>query len=146
MWRQEGDKMAELDKIRTFLMQFPLWGDMPLEIDRSGAVPGHPGLFPQGVTEYGRKEDILGGVTVSCRSRYLLLLRLPCREEENARWLRELADWVRQSSAMGLAPVLGVGNTRLRCTDGKLKSREQAGTVLYQAELTAEFDKIYKGE
>ena len=138
--------MDELSKIRTFLMQFPQWGDMPLMIDESGAAPGVPGLFPQGVTETGRKADILGRVRISCRSRYLLMLRLPCREEENARWLRALSDWVGSASALGLAPVLGDGNTRICCTEGRLKSREQAGTALYQAELIADFEKNYKGE
>lgn len=137
--------MNELDKISLFLQDFPLWRDVQLQTDGTDAAPENMGLFPRGQEEYARQEDVTGTVTVSCRSRYLLRRVAQCRNEENARWLHSLAEWVRQESALGRAPALGSGHTRIRAENGKLKTEEQAGTAIYEIDLIAEYEIIYEG-
>ena len=138
--------MSETEKIIRFLREFPGWGDAPLRTDCTDAAPESFGLYPKGQEVYKRREDVTGTVTISCRSRYLLRRMAKCREEENARWLQALTDWVQQESAMRRVPALGDGYTRLRAENGKLKSRDQAGTAVYELDLIAEYEMIYKGE
>lgn len=135
-----------LDKVTDWLRTFPGW-EGTLQVDYADHVPGNTGLYPQGMTELSRREDVLGNV----KSRYcwaFLIRRAALPGEGNARWLMEFQNWVAEQDRMGLAPRFGdePGQERLRAFDGKLHSRQQTGSGLYTVMLTAEFTKIYRGE
>ena len=135
-----------LEKMITWLQTFPQWEDS-IQIDFLQARPGSSGLYPKGLTELSRREDVLGNLTLQCRCDFLLRKNAGIREE-NARWLLEFQQWVMEQDRMGLAPKFGDApkSERIRVSDGQLQSLSQTGSALYTVKLWTEFTKIYRGE
>jgi len=135
-----------LEKMITWLQTFPKWEDS-ICIDYVDAQPGSTGLFPKGLTELSRREDVLGNLVVRCRCSFLIR-RNAGRSEENARWLLEFQNWVMEQDRLGLAPKFGDDpkTERFRAFDGQLHSHAQAGSAMYTVLLSTEFTKIYRGE
>ena len=135
-----------LEKMITWLQTFPQWEDS-IQIDFLQARPGSSGLYPKGLTELSRREDVLGNLTLQCRCDFLLRKNAGIREE-NARWLLEFQRWVMEQDRMGLAPKFGDApkSERVRVSDGQLQSLSQTGSALYTVKLWTEFTKIYRGE
>ncbi len=138
--------MTALEKLVQWLKTFPLWED-DLHIDYLGAAPSNTGLYPGGLEEVSRREDVLGNVTVVCRLHFLLYRRTARQQDngENSRWLLQLQDWVQKQSVAGLAPVFGdvPRKERIRAEKGKLQEASQTGTGKYAVSITAEFEKHY---
>ena len=135
-----------LEKMITWLQTFPQWEDS-IQIDFLQARPGSSGLYPKGLTELSRREDVLGNLTLQYRCDFLLRKNAGIREE-NARWLLEFQQWVMEQDRMGLAPKFGDApkSERIRVSDGQLQSLSQTGSALYTVKLWTEFTKIYRGE
>ena len=135
-----------LEEVMNWLQTFPLW-EGTLQVDYADAIPGNTGLYPRGITELSRREDVLGNVTVRC-SWGFALQRAALPGEENARWLMEFQNWVADQDRLGLAPKLGDDplHERMGAFEGRLHDRSQAGSGRYTVMLTAEFTKIYRGE
>ena len=133
-----------LEKMKTWLQTFPLW-EGGIQVDYLEAEPGNTGLYPRGITELSRREDVLGNVKIRCRSTFLLRKRA-VGTEENARWLLEFQNWVMEQNRLGLAPQFGdePKTERLWAGEGRLESHAQAGSSLYTLQLLAEFTKIYE--
>lgn len=137
--------MTALEKMKNWLLTFPHWDSQPLYTDYCDALPDTAGLYPLGLTERYRREDVTGRVQIGYRVEFML-----CRitgsgrdNGENARWLLQLQDWIGTQSAAGLAPKLGdVPQTeRIRAEKGRLKSLPQTGTARYAVTVTADFIK-----
>lgn len=135
-----------LEKMKQWLVSFPGWEEK-LSIDYADGVPGNSGLYPKGIREISRREDVLGNVAVRCRCSFLLR-RCACPGEDSARWLLELQNWVMEQDRLGLTPKFGDDpkTERLRAQEGKLNNSFQTGSGLYTVQLTAEFTKLYRGE
>ena len=137
--------MTALEKMVQWLKTFPLWED-DLHIDDLGAAPSNTGLYPGGLEEVSRREDVLGNVTVVCRLHFLLYRRTARQQDngESSRWLLQLQDWVQKQSAAGLAPRLGdiPEKEQIRAEQGRLSAPNQTGTKRYAVKLTAEYDVI----
>lgn len=140
--------MTDLEKVKQWLTAYPNWDAGGLMyIDYTDAIPGNTGLFPQGLEEVSRQEDVLGNRRV--RGRYhFALYRVAERREEtgsDAAWLLEFQKWVQQQSAAGLAPRFGDIQTaeKIRAENGKLCNIDPAGVITYVVELTAEFENCY---
>ena len=133
-----------LEKMKLWLQSFPGWED-GLQIDYADGVPGSCGLYPRGMTEISRREDVLGNVAARCRCNFLLR-RSACPGEENARWLLELQSWVMEQNRLGLTPKLGDEPNReqIRAYEGRLDKSFQTGTGLYTVQFSAEFTKLYE--
>lgn len=138
--------MTELEKVSQWLQTFPEWTGS-LTVDYADAVPGNTGLYPKGMTELSRREDVLGNVRVRCQYAFCLR-RVAAPDIENAQWLLSLQQWVQQQAIRGLAPVFGdePHEERIRAFDGKLQQRAQVGSEHYTVMLTVEFTKIFRGE
>lgn len=127
--------MELLEILKGWLVGFPRWGEVDLNIDATAAQPVSCGLFPQGMEELKRQEDVLGNV--KCRLRQTFLLRrLALHQEEAALWLMDFAHWVRLQKP----PAVGE-NTRIRAEKGRLLSADQTGTATYEIKLILEYDK-----
>ena len=129
-----------LEKLKTWLVTFPQWGDDPLHVDSTDPEPVSCGLFPLGQEELERQEDILGNVRLRCRQTFLLR-RVATRQEEATRWLLAFQQWVQAQSREGKAPVLedASGSQWLRAEKGKLSSVSQTGTATYEVRLVWEY-------
>ena len=138
--------MTELEKLEAWLKTFPLW-DGTLSIDVTDAVPGGMGVYPKGLQELSRREDVLGNLTVCYRWSFTLHRNHGAQTRENAHWLMQLQTWAAQQCRQGLAPQFGDVPTqeRLRICEGSLVRRAEGGSG-YTALLTADFTKIFRGE
>ena len=135
-----------LENMKAWLQTFPQW-EGSTQVDYLEAVPGSTGLYPKGITELSRREDVLGNVKVRCRSTFLLR-KTAVGTEENARWLLAFQQWVMEQNRLGLTPKFGdePKTERLLAADGRLESHAQVGSSLYTVQLQAEFTKIFRGE
>lgn len=135
-----------LEKLKQWLQTFPLWEDS-IQLDYVEGGPGNTGLYPKGLTELSRREDVLGNLQVRCRLE-VILRKNAARSEENARWLLEFETWVMEQDRLGLAPEFGDDPklSHIRASEGQLQSHTQVGSALYTVKLLAEFTKIFKGE
>ena len=129
--------MAYLEKMRRWLQQFPLWQG-ELATDCTGPKTGLSGLFPLGVTQLSRQEDLLGRVKTRYRAEFLLR-RCDIRQEGSL-WLLELQSWAmgQKSPGFGDEPE----TETLRAEKGRLVSASQSGTATFEVKLTVEFTKI----
>ena len=135
-----------LDTMKQWLQTFPDWeGD--LQLAYADQVPGNAGLYPRGMTQLSRREDVLGNVTVRWGCNFLLR-RWAAAREDNARWLLRLQQWIAQQEQLGLTPKFGddPASERMRAFEGKLDQHSQTGSALYTLQLQAEYTKIYRGE
>lgn len=135
--------MADLEKLRQWLQTFPKW-EGTLQVEYTEPGPGSTGLFPLGLEERNRREDVLGNLQVACRYRFSLYRRTGRQQEKNAQWLLEFQNWVQQQSADGLTPHFGdvPQQERMQAEKGALKERTQTG--LYVVTLIADFMKVYE--
>ncbi len=135
--------MTVLEKITAWLKTFPQWEENT-GLDGMELTPGSIGLFPQGVEEIARREDVLGNVQVT--SRFTLMVYRVAAGDGPA-WTLALQQWVNQQSAAGLAPRLGdiPEKEQIRAEQGRLSAPNQTGTKSYAVKLTAQYiGKIQK--
>lgn len=136
--------MDILETVRRWVMTFPGWEQLPLpRIDGLGAVPGDGGLFPKGLEQLGRMEDVLGNVKRFCRYTVTLQMVRHAPDGADAAALLEFQNWVADQSEAGLAPTLGE-DTRWRAESGRLEGNKGVGTGVYTVNLMAEFTEIYQ--
>lgn len=145
--------MNDIEKLRTFLSGYPGMERLrAFYIDYTAPTPETGGLRPQGLTEVSRRADILGGVTVEDRytfGLYYVLEKAPGDEAgaaANAAFLLDLQAWVREQSALGLAPAFGdiPGREVITAGDGVLYAGSEEGVATYRAKLTVTFYKYYR--
>ena len=131
-----------LETLKNWLKTYSNWGQGEIFIDYLPAEPGNGGLYQKGLQVLGRREDLLGNVTVFCRWRFLL--RLMAQEEES--WLPDFQQWVQQQCVLGLAPRFGDApdQERIQAVNGRLKEASQPGCRVYEVELAADFIKKYE--
>lgn len=138
--------MTELTVLANWLKLFPMW-DGPVYVDYSDGMPGSISLYPLGLTEVSRRMDVAGNVRTVNRLTLTLYRLTPDNpdSEENARWMLQLQTWIRQQSALGLAPVLGdvPQEEYIRAEKGRLSRIQYVGCACYAVDLTAEFIKLH---
>lgn len=132
--------MSVLEKITPWLQTFPLWQG-ELAVDSLQPVPGSVGLFPQGLQEVSRREDVLGNVETVNRLELMLCRVSDGDGKQAAAWLLALQDWVNGQSAAGLAPRLGdvPAREKILARQGRLSAPAQTGTGRYAVNITAEY-------
>ena len=133
--------MTPLELMENWLRQFPQWDCGKVYIDSTDGIPGNAGLFPKGLTEVSRKQDVTGRTTSVCRITFDLIFVRAEEQEKNALWLLELQQWIQQES--GNAPQFGddAQSQRIWAQQGNLRKAKQTGTVHYGVTLTVEFIK-----
>lgn len=137
--------MEILEKLKFWLQTFPQWGEAQLLVDDTAAESVSCGLFPIGVEELSRKEDLLGNKSVQCRQTFLLR-RIAQRQEEAAAWLMEFQAWVGQQSQKKAAPIFGDVPEKewIRAEKGRLAAVTQTGTATYEIRIVCEYTKIFE--
>lgn len=137
--------MEILEKLKTWLQTFPQWGEVELLVDDTAAQPISCGLFPIGVEELSRREDLLGNKSVQCRQTFLLR-RIAQRQEEAAAWLMAFQAWVSQQAHAKTLPAFGdvPGKEWIRAEKGRLTAVTQTGTATYEIRIICEYTKIFE--
>ena len=137
--------MTDLEKLQQWLLTYPGWKDTLL-VDFTEAEPGNSGLFPNGLEEISRREDVLGNLQIACRYRFMLYRRTAGRADNtaNAQWLLDFQNWVQQQSLAGLTPRFGDVPARERLQAQKGTRKEGAQVGMYAVALIADFMKVYE--
>ena len=98
------------------------------QVDYTDQIPNQGFVFPQGLVEVERREDILGNVTLTDRYNFGLYftfekaLQDDTAARANASWVMDFQRWVQEQSARGLVP--NFGNTETKAT-----AQAQNGTL-----------------
>lgn len=143
--------MTDLEKVREWLKGF---SGIPQEfsIDYTSEVPGNAGLFPNGVIEINRKENIVGDITVTNQYNFAIYTVFPKMQQEdmqatnNAEWVMELQKWVQEQSIRKLAPTFGnadIEHETIKAQNGMFYGSKDDGAGLYMVTITAQFKKEY---
>ena len=141
------ENMEQLEKLKTWLLTYPGW-EGQLQINCTCPEPGNTGLFPKGVTQLHRQEDILGNRFVRNRAEFTLY-RVACGQADGtkeAAYMAALEAWICRQSQLGAAPRFGdIPTTELlRAEKAMLHKSQQTGTAVYQLQITAEYTCVYE--
>lgn len=104
------------------------------QVDYTDQIPNQGFVFPQGLVEVERREDILGNVTLTDRYNFGLYftfekaLQDDTAARANASWVMDFQRWVQEQSAAGLCRTLAIP---------KLKPPRRPRTVHCTAPRTA---------
>ena len=146
--------MTDLEKLRAWLGTYPGYDILSaFRCDYTDQVPSSGAVFPAGLVEIARREDILGNVTVEAQYNwglYYVFEKTPGDDAAatvNADWVMNFQQWVQEQSVRGLAPRFGnVDGERetMRAQNGALYTAEEEGTATYMVVLSAQFKKYYE--
>ena len=145
--------MSALDKIRDWISSFPGYDVLSVfNIDYADRIPSKGGIFPAGLVEISREEDILGNVTVRNQYNfgiYYIFLKDPGDDalaQVNADWIMDFQEWVQDQSVRKLAPTFGDDPQfeRISAQNGVLYEADEEGTATYMVQLSVEFSKKYE--
>lgn len=145
--------MTALEKMREFVKSYPgadIFRDF--QVDYTDQIPANGGIFPSGLVEINRKEDVLGNTTVTNQYNfglYYVFAKVPGDDTGaaiNADWVMGFQEWVQERSASGLAPVFGdvPREERIMAQNGVLYDADEEGTATYMVQLSVQFVKEFK--
>lgn len=143
--------MTALDAIQDWIATYP--GHEALaafSVDYTDRIPANGGIFPSGLIEISRTEDILGNVEVRNQYNfglYYIFEKAPGDDVGaafNADWVMDFQDWVQEQSIRGLTPTFGDKTTAVRAQNGVLYAADEEGTATYMVQLSVEFIKRFE--
>lgn len=145
--------MSDLERIRNWIATFPDHKKLDgFQVDYTDAVPNNGGIFPSGLVEISRAENILGDVAVKNQYNfglYYVFTKAPGDDAGaavNADWVMAFQKWVQEQSILRLAPTFGdePETERIQAQNGVLYAAEEEGTATYMVQLSVNFTKIYE--
>lgn len=145
--------MTPLEQIRAWIATYPGYDILgSFGVDYTDRIPASGGIFPSGLVEVRRTEDILGNITVENQYNfglYYVFLKDPgdnTGATVNAHWIMDFQMWVQEQSVRGKAPVFGddPGAEEIRAQNGVLYESDEEGTATYMVQLSVNFTKIYE--
>lgn len=142
-----------LDKMKAWIATYS--GHSILEdfqVDYTDKVPANGGIFPSGLVEVSRKQDIFGVVTVTNQYNfglYYVFTKAPGDDAGatvNADWVIDFQEWVQSQSALVAAPVFGDDPAfeKITAQNGVLYEATDEGTATYMVQLSVQFIKKYE--
>ncbi len=144
--------MTALERIKEWIGTFPGFDILSaFQVDYTSQAPNNGGLFPAGLVEVDRREDILGNVEVINQYNfgiYYVLTKSVGDDEgsqANADWLMEFQEWVQEQSTLKMAPTFGdePGREQITAQNGILYEADD-GTATYMVQLSVTFIKRYE--
>lgn len=140
--------MTALEKVRRWIATFPEYSILnEFQVDYTDQVPANGGIFPNGLVEVDRREDLLGNITVTNQYNfgiYCVFEKSPGDDAGatvNAGWVMSFQEWVQAQSVRGLAPRFGNtgGREVVQAQNGALYEADGAGTATYLVQLSVLF-------
>ena len=145
--------MTALEKIREWIARYPDFDILSaFRVDYTDQIPSNGGIFPSGLVEVSRTEDILGNVEVENQYNfglYYVFLKSPGDDvgaAVNADWVMGFQEWVQEQSIRGKAPVFGDDPQReqAKAQNGVLYAADEEGTATYMVHLSFSFIKRFE--
>lgn len=145
--------MSALEKIRNWIATYHGYDILgSFQVDYTDQVPSNGGIFPSGLVEISRSEDIIGNVTVQNQYNFGLYYVFPkdpgddAGAQINAAWIMDFQLWVQEQSVRRLAPTFGDDprTERIQAQNGVLYGADEEGTATYMVQLSVNFTKKYE--
>lgn len=145
--------MTDLQKMRDWIATYPGYDILgSFTVDFTDKIENSGGIFPGGLVELGRTEDVLGNITVRNQYNYGIYARFlkdgsdDARATVNADWVSDFQSWVQEQSVRHLAPTFGdePNKETIHAQNGMMIEADSEGTGLYMIQLTAQFTKHYE--
>lgn len=144
--------MTALEIIRNWLTTYPQFEILSqFQVDYTDQIPNNGGLFPSGLVEVSRKEDILGNVTVVNQLNfgiYYVFEKAPSDEIGaviNQEWIADFQNWVQEQSIRHLIPAIGDNPLKetAQAQNGVLYDATEEGLATYMVQLTIQYEKHF---
>jgi len=146
--------MTDLEKIREWIATFPDFDILgQFQVDYTDSIPANGGIFPSGLVEVDREEDIVGNTTVQNQLNfglYYVFTKSPgdnTGATVNADWVMNFQRWVQSQSITGAAPTFGNIDTdeeQIKAQNGVLYEATDEGTATYMVQLSVNFTNYYE--
>ena len=143
--------MTALETVREWIRTFPEFDILSaFRVDFTDQIPANGGIFPSGMAETRRTEDILGCVTVQNQYNfglYYVFTKSPGDDTGaslNADWVMDFQEWVQEQSAAGKVPRFGDRTLYARAQNGALYEATDEGLATYMVQLSIVFQKKYE--
>lgn len=145
--------MTALETIRVWIQKFPEFDILKyFNVDYTDQIPSGGGIFPNGLVEVDRSQDIMGNVTVTNQYNfglYYIFAKDPGDDigaSINADWIMDFQNWVQEQSVLGLAPTFGDIPTdeKIMAQNGVLYATDEEGTATYMVQLSIQFKKKFE--
>ncbi len=143
--------MTPLETIREWIATYPGYDILStFQCDFTDCIPANGGIFPSGLLEVSRKEDILGNVEVENRYNfglYYVFLKAPGDDvgaTVNADWIMDFQEWVQAQGILGAAPKFGDETLSVKAENGVLYAADEQGAATYMVQLSVNFRKRFE--
>lgn len=143
--------MTDIERVRSWINTFEGIPEQ-FKIDYTSEVPNNAGLFPSGLVEISRRENVWGETTVTNQYNFGLYCVFPKPEGEddiakqNADWVMDFQKWVQEQSVRKLAPTFGnfePETETFKAQNGTLYEIKDAGVSMYMVLLSAQYKNFY---
>ena len=143
--------MTPLETIRKWVETYPGHNILSdFSVDYTDQIPGNGGIFPAGLIEVSRTEDVTGDTMVQNQYNfglYYVFEKSPGDDEGaevNADWIMDFQEWVQEQSLTGSVPQFGNRTTVVTAQNGALYAAEEEGTATYMVQLSVSFEKFFQ--
>lgn len=145
--------MTDLERLKNWIATYPGYDILgSFQVDYTDRIPSNGGIFPSGLVEISRTEDILGNTTVQNQYNfglYYVFLKDPGDDagaQINADWIMDFQMWVQEQSVRRLAPTFGdePRTEKIQAQNGVLYAADEEGTATYMVQLSVNFTKKYE--
>lgn len=143
--------MTALESIKQWISSYPGHDILSsFQVDYTDQIPANGGIFPSGLVEVERIEDILGNFTVVNQYNFGLYYVFPKDSGDdvgaamNADWIMDFQEWAQEQSILGSVPQFGDRTTSVKAQNGVLYETDEEGTATYMVQLSLTFEKKYE--
>lgn len=143
--------MNALETVREWIRTYPGFDILStFQVDYTDQIPANGGIFPAGLVEVSRTEDIVGNVTVENQYNfglYYVLEKAPGDDTGaaiNADWIMDFQEWVQEQSITKAVPQFGDKTIAAKAQNGALYDATDEGTATYMVQLSINFEKTYE--
>ena len=145
--------MTALEKIRAWLATYTGFDILSaFQVDFTDQVPNNGGVYPSGLVEVERRNDIVGNITVTNQYNfglYYVFEKAPGDDigaSINADWIMDFQEWVQAQSVTGRAPVFGdiPRDEKIAAQNGVLYEANEEGIATYMVQLSVQFKKKHE--
>ena len=143
--------ITALETVKEWISTYPghdILSDF--QVDYTDQIPANGGIFPSGLVEIRRSQDVLGNVTVQNQYNfglYYVFAKSPgdnAGATINADWVMDFQEWVQEQSIFNKTPKFGNKTISALAQNGVLYEADEEGTATYMIQLSIKFEKRYE--
>ena len=143
--------MNALETIKAWIATFPKHNILAdFRVDYTDQIPANGAIFPAGLVEVSRTNDVTGDVLVRNQYNfglYYVFEKAPGDDAGaciNADWIMDFQEWVQEQAITGEAPQFGDRTTAIKAQNGALYDAGSDGTATYMVQLSVSFEKEFE--